>query len=194
MGHEGLLVRRSGAEGWQWVAVDDYRSYQSYHDVERLNAVATLLRGEMVQALAFGLLSVSTLARRLGRSRIRYILIGAGWLFWVVPTLFFPHALRHGPWDDVVLYMLWLAGALFIVPLGIYAVSLLVSASWKYLPWALLAVVINGALFFLPYLLWAWGALSRYWTAVPLALVLGGAAFVIEDLLATRRLQVPVSE
>lgn len=194
MGHEGLLVHRFGTAGWQWVAVADYRSYQSYHDVERLNAVTTLLRGEVVQALAFGLLSVSTLARRLGRSRIRYVLIGASWLFWVVPTLFFPHALRHGPWEDVVLYMLWLAGALFIVPLSIYAFSLVISASWKHLSWALLILGINAALFFLPYLLWALGALPRYWTAVPLALALGGAAFVIEDRLATRWLQVSVSQ
>jgi hypothetical protein len=178
MGHEGILVHRSEDDAWEWVPVGSY--HRDQFKVDSLEDVLTLLVGEIIQAIGFGLLCAITLAARLRRSCILGVLAGIAWLLWAVPTLVFPHALRYGSYDLLLLYGLWFVESALIVPLGTVAVLLMVTKHGVPLRVVVLFIAINSALFLLPYVLWALGGLPNYGMTIVFAFVLGGVACIVE--------------
>ncbi|OQX61058.1 MAG: hypothetical protein B6I38_02675 [Anaerolineaceae bacterium 4572_5.1] len=180
MGHEGVLVFTGSSREWVWVTVGAYGHFEYDTWIKVLN----LLIGELLLAIGFGLLVISTLTLGLRRGWFKKILILVGWVLWGINTFSFRPALLTGPYGKTASYYdyTFLAGGILVlIILALYNTSNLtrIGISRKIL--LRLATIGLGSifLFLLPYILWALNILPEYVTAIFFALSFGVAILFI---------------
>jgi hypothetical protein len=175
MGHDGILVREASGEYIWPIEAQDGRSGFSAAKVPEL------LIGEGVLAIGVTLLGLSTLGNRVARTRARDIFLVIGWLLLGLAALATPPALTYG-YGIMVEWVLLTADGLVILLLTVdtlFRVSVRNPHAW---PRIVLASCVAGLIFLLPYVLWAFNAIPRYYPAEAIA-----AALVIAVLLSGRR-------
>jgi hypothetical protein len=179
MGYEGLLLYRLTEGRWEWAPVGPFNrvelGWRDYGD-----QMLSLIMGEMMLAVLFGVLSASMLAPRVRRSSPRVFFISLGWLLWGLAAFLFPPALTYSGYGSALVSLSILAAAAIILPLGIDAAFGIRREAPGSLPFFGLAALLNAVLFFFPFLLWVTDILPLYTLAFYLALVLGTAALLVE--------------
>jgi hypothetical protein len=186
MGFEGILVRKTNGE-WVWAAVGDYR-HTTPLQITQPASIFAFLSGELVLAGLLGLLLVCTLSMRLNRHRLRLLVLGLGWLSWVVAATVIPPSLAQG-YAIPVSSLFSLAAVVLVVPFSLESLFRIGQNSLRALPGVALVAVGGALLFFLPYILWALNGLPDYC----MALGFGGAlalATLVVGYWRTRRLLV----
>jgi hypothetical protein len=173
MGQEGVLVHTAGGE-WHWVSVGPYRRVK----LNRASAMYSLLLGEGVLALIYGLLCIITLALRLGRSWIRMLSLPFAWGLWALAVLLVPPALTTG-YGIIILFPLMIVLALAVVALALVAAFRFYQSSIRLLVQTLAFALFGAFLFFLPYVFWSLNSLPNYTGAVLLALLLGAITLFV---------------
>jgi hypothetical protein len=186
MGFEGILVRKTNGE-WVWAAAGDYR-HTTPLQITQPASIFAFLSGELVLAALLGLLLVCTLSMRLNRHRLRLLVLGLGWLSWVVAATVIPPSLAQG-YAIPVSSLFSLAAVVLVVPFSLESLYRIGQNSLRALPGVALVAVGGALLFFLPYILWALNGLPDYY----MALGFGGAlalATLVVGYWRTRRLLV----
>jgi len=93
MGHEGVLVLTENEE-WTWVSVGNYQRLT----YDPKNEFYTLLFGEFLLALLFGLLIINAFTFRIHKNLGRNIIIAFGWMvFFAYVTVFSPALFNSNP-------------------------------------------------------------------------------------------------
>jgi hypothetical protein len=159
MGLEGVLVRTASGE-WHWARVGGY----AHVEPDRVDAVFSLLLGDMLLAIAFALLSILTLLRRLHPSRFRRILLG---LFWIIGAMhaILVHTIFHeGFYEgaEVTGYVLTFTMCLvltFLILLDVPAIAQHTPDLLKRLAVVGLSVAVH---FLVPFVVWALDVVPEY--------------------------------
>ncbi len=172
MRHEGVLVRDKNGR-WSWIAVGSYSRYEP----RSLNDILYLISGELWFALPLAFLVVNSLARpaRTTRRRLWDVLLGVDWVLWGFVLMGLQPAVIN--WG-----YLQFPVAAFMLVVAVLALLGGIAGAVQVFRWSPRAFVPIGAtsvvaalLYFLPYLLWALGALPRYWLATLFAWALVAA-------------------
>jgi hypothetical protein len=163
MGHSGVLVREAGNGAWRGVAVGTYRPSA----VNGVSDFLSLLLGEILLGIAAAFLAFCTLATRLlVRGKALWIIaLVVAWLIWAAVVFFFPPALTYGYGAVLTYGAMLVLGVILLVMAIIALVSSLQRAredGRRPLGKHLVTALVAGALFLLPYALWATGALPQY--------------------------------
>ncbi len=172
MRHEGVLVRDKNGK-WSWIAVGSYNRYEP----RSLNDSLYLISGELWFALPLAFLVVNTLARpaRTSRRRLWDVLLGVGWVLWGFVLIGLQPAMSNWGYLEFPVSVFMLVVAALALAGGIVgAVQVFRWSPRAFVPIGATAVV-AALLYFLPYLLWAFGALPRYWLATLFAWALVAA-------------------
>jgi hypothetical protein len=173
MGHDGVLVRTSNGE-WHWTSVGPY----SLRVITRDEVLELLVQEELIVALLLVVLSLPTLIHpvRNDAKCLETSLLAFAWVVWGSAAVIFM------PWSRSVGSYLNFGGLGLSISL---LISGLIAGSFSLvdffsvyeekrralLPICTIAFIV-GALFFLPYILWADGTLPRHGTAMLFALIL----------------------
>ncbi len=176
MGHAGVLVLDARTGAWREVGVGPYAPATLGGPVDALG----LLLGEMLLALGIALLAFDTLATRL-LARGKGLWIAAlviAWLIWTAIVFLFPPALAYGYGAGMTYIALLVLGVILLVLTAIAVVGSLQHGKGLTLR-AVLTSLAAAVLFFLPYVLWAVGALPEYLMASIFGTLLGVAAIVV---------------
>ncbi len=184
MGFEGILVRKASGE-WVWAAAGDYR-HTTPLQITQPASIFAFLSGELVLAALLGLLLVCTLSMRLNSHRLRLLVLGLGWLSWVVAATVIPPSLAQG-YAIPVSSSFSLAAVVLVVPFSLESLFRIGRNSLRALPGVALVAIGGALLFFLPYILWALNGLPDYYMAVGFGGVLALATLVV-GYWRTRRL------
>ncbi len=172
MRHEGVLVRDKNGR-WSWIAVGSYDRYEPRSP----NDILYLVSGELWFALPLAFLVVNTLARpaRTSRRRLWDVLLGAGWVLWGFVLIGLQPAMSNWGYLEFPVSVFMLVVAAIALAGGIVgAVQVFRWSPRAFVPIGATAVI-AALLYFLPYLLWAFGALPRYWLATLFAWALVAA-------------------
>jgi len=172
MRHEGMLVRDKNGK-WSWIAVGSYDRYEP----RNLNDSLYLVSGELWFALPLAFLVVNTLARpaRTSRRRLWDVLLGVDWALWGFVLIGLQPAMSNwGYLGFPVSAFVLMVAALALAGGIVGAVQVFRWSPRAFVPIGVTAVV-AALLYFLPYLLWAFGALPRYWLATLFAWALVAA-------------------
>jgi hypothetical protein len=186
MGFEGILVRKANGE-WVWAAAGDYR-HTTPLQITQPAAIFAFLSGELVLAALLGLLLVCTLSMRLSRHRLRLLVLGLGWLSWIIAAIVIPPSPAQG-YAIPVSSLFSLAAVVLVVPFSLESLYRIGRNSLRALPGVALVAVGGALLFFLPYILWALNGLTDYYMAVGFGGALALATLVV-GYWRTRRLLV----
>jgi hypothetical protein len=186
MGFEGILVRKTSGE-WVWAAAGDYR-HTTPLQITQPASIFAFLSGELVLAALLGLLLVCTLSMRLSRHRLRLLVLGLGWLSWIIAAIVIPPSLAQG-YAIPVSWLFSLAAVVLVVPFSLESLYRIGRNSLRVLPGVALVAVGGALLFFLPYILWALNGLTDYYMAVGFGGALALATLVV-GYWRTRRLLV----
>src|SRR5690606_31701861 len=168
MGHDGVLTRTPDGE-WHRVAVGPYEPAE----IDTAGKVLFLLRGEAMLAGALVLLGMATFAVLIERRNwLAFLPPAGGWLAWLAALAMQPAlALSPRNYGTVLIYgAIALSAVLSALSLAITGVR----AYRQHGGWgrALVAALIAGLLFLLPYVLWALGGVPRYLLATSFAMLL----------------------
>jgi hypothetical protein len=171
MGNLGVLVH--GADGpWTWVEVG------SYHQVlMRPGDVVSLLSAQLILALALVVITLGTLAMRLGQGGPLPILMIFAWMLWPLCVFLFSPEIAYG----YGLLFVWLGVGgllLLLIPSTILSILRLARTPRPVVQRVVMVAVTAGLLFLLPFLLWAMNAIPLYWWAAGFAVVLGSVTLV----------------
>jgi hypothetical protein len=161
MGQDGVLVR-TPEDGWRWVTVGRYQ----FESPTRLRRLAVLLQGEMVLAGFLAALLFNTWCARGTRRWLISVLI-IGWALWLLTVLWKP-ALKSN-YDGFITVFLHIGAGVFVVPLSILHIVQLIRKKRTFHLWTALLLIAAGLLFLMPYVGWTLGILSRYNTALIVA-------------------------
>jgi len=175
MGHEGVVVRTPDGE-WHWVAVGEYRRER----LDSPSAIVSLLVGEGVLALFFGLLCISTLALRVNRSCFRVGFLAVAWGMWGMVGILFPPALTTG-YGSFIMVMGLLASATILLGLATFSAFRAYQRSPKVLIRLAVIGVVGTLVVFLPFVFWANDSLPNYTAAVLFATLLGAIILFVGD-------------
>lgn len=175
MGYEGILLHIAATDRWEWVSVGDYAHMASPIPFSAAET-ATLLYVEIRLAILLGLLAAATLL--IGGPHRRAAIIAAllPWAAFAV-TWFASPALNRSSYLDVIVMMLLFGGYLTA------AVHMLVFSRSQFslarLPWLIGVFLASAVVFLVPYVLWAYTLLPRYFLASLLGLGAAGAVILI---------------
>ncbi len=175
MGQQGVLVHVGGGE-WVWSFGGAYQRVQNFPD----GTAFVVLRGPMIyMALALALLIYATLALGWTGGWLRAVVLVTGWLAWVTVGIIFPPPSSYGYGEVFTLFGVTAAGVLAI-PLVVEQTFKLTKLNARGAPVNILkmaAVALGGGLlYFVPFLLWLYGALPSLNIATIAALVIAFAA------------------
>jgi hypothetical protein len=162
MRREGVLVRDTNAK-WGWITVGSYSRYEP----RNLNDFLYLISGELWFALPLAFLVVNTMARpaRASRRRLWDVLLGVGWVLWGFVLIGLQPAMSNWGYLEFPVSVFTLVVAVLALLGGIVgAVQVFRWSPRAFVPIGVTSVA-AALLYGLPYLLWAFGALPRYWLA-----------------------------
>lgn len=176
MGQAGVFVREASAHAWREVAVGDYAPLTT----NSAGAAVGLLLGEMLLALALGLLGVAVFATRtLARGKALWVFaLALGWLLWAAILFVFSPALATGYGTAFAFGALLVLGVLLLIT-TIIAIIGLAQEGRAAVGRASLVGLIAAALFFVPFPLWAIDALPRYLVAAAFGTILAVLTLVV---------------
>jgi len=174
MGHEGVLVFTPDHE-WEWVPVGPYRRLTYDPGKEFLS----LLVGEILMCIGFGLLVINTLILTIYRGWFRKVIVSIGWVGLFFTGALNPPALSFGQPSFYLLgqlfqYIAILFGILVFLILGILALIKIYPHSRTVVHKLLLIGLSGSTIFLAPYLLWGFSILPEYSTAAVIAFLTGG--------------------
>jgi hypothetical protein len=170
-------VRKVSGE-WVWVQIDQYGTNLAGKP-NTLHRIWVLLSGEVILAAGLGLLFMSLVMAQRSRSRLRYLLWGFAIVLWGLLVLILRPALCNGAFVGIIIGVAMIVPGILVVPLALDSIFRLGRQSIGLLVRVLMTAVAIAVLFFLPYLLWALGALPDYTLAMGFALVLGLVALLV---------------
>jgi hypothetical protein len=162
MRREGVLVRDRNGK-WSWMAVSSYSRFEPRNLYDTLY----LISGELWFALPLAFLVVNTMARpaRPTRRRLWDVLLGVDWALWAFVLIGLqPAVINWGYFQFPVAAFMLVVAVLALLGGIVGAVQVFRWSPRAFVPIGATAVV-AALLYFLPYLLWAFGALPRYWLA-----------------------------
>lgn len=170
MGQAGALVREASTGAWREVAVGDFAPLAA----NSAGGALSLLLGEMLLALALGLLGVAVMATRtLARGKALWVFaLAVGGLLWAAILFVFSPALASGYGTAFAFIALLVLGVLLLIT-TIIAVIGLAQEGRAAVGRSLLVGLIAALLFFVPFPLWAIDALPRYLLAASFGTILG---------------------
>jgi hypothetical protein len=186
MGQSGALVRVAATGEWRAVAVGQYAPPSG----SPAGGMFSLLLGELLLALALGLLGLAVFATRtLARGKALWIFaLAFGWLIWAAILFAFSPALSSGYGAAITFVGLLALGALLLITTIISLIGL-AQEGRAAVGRALLVSLIAGILFFIPLALWGIDALPRYLLAAAFGALLGVGTIVVGALGTAQRLR-----
>lgn len=175
MGQQGVLIHTATGE-WQWAQGGAYSPALNFPDRA---AFAVLLGPQLYMAALLGLLVYTTLAYARTGGRLRLAVLILGWLGWLLVSIIFPAPASYGYTEIVTVLGILLIGVL-VIPLAVEQTFKLArlrhhNASIN-IPRAALIALGGGLLYFIPYLMWLYGALPTLEIAIIAGLVIAAAA------------------
>lgn len=184
MGHAGVLVQQAGG-AWAEAAVGSYRPL----DVNTFSDFLGLLVGEILLAVAIGLLAFDTLATRLlVRHRVLWVFtLVVAWLIWVAVVFLFPPTLTYGYGAVLTYGAMLVLGVILLVLTVIAVVGSLQHGQGNLKPVLgrpLVVAALAGLVFLLPYAVWSVGTVPGYalarllGAAFGVAVIAGGAVWM----------------
>jgi hypothetical protein len=179
MGHAGVLVQEAASSAWHSAAVGPYRPV----DVNTLPDFLELLLGELLLAVAIGLLGFDTVGTRLlVRGKALWVFaLSLAWLIWIAVVFLVPPAMTYGYGAILTYGGMLVLGVILLLLTVITLVGYLQHAEGnarRVLGRPLLTAMVSAILFFLPYALWATGTLPRYQLAGIFGAILGVATII----------------
>jgi hypothetical protein len=173
MGHQGVLLLSESGD-WKWVPIANYRRLDPF---PTLDAFSLLLGGMLYLAAGLAFLIYDTLALRWAAGPLRPVLVGLGWLAWLLVGIFFPPAQATG-------YGM-VASSVGVIAIFVLSLPLCIEQSFRLFQRARLAMLpmagyglLAGVLYLLPYLLWIFSTLPQLWWATLFSLLIAAAVLV----------------
>jgi hypothetical protein len=176
MGYEGVLLRAPQGD-WQWIEVGPY----AREELDLATAIFSLLPGEAMLAVIFGLLCFATWELRLRGRWLKAIFLTAGWLIWAFCIILLRPAFVEAYGVFVLYPAIGILGTLALGSTLLAGISIHRHARWA-LGRAVLLAIFGAVMVFWPYAAWAAESVPSYQTAMLLTITLGAATLIGGDI------------
>lgn len=185
MGQEGVFTLLADGR-WATPDVGEY-GISNFRQLNTVSNVLALIKGEIIVAVAFGILVFSTTTLWLKRPWPVILILIGGWLLFTASVIVFPPALSYRIYYAGIfqLALYGLAGAMIFIG---FTVTLTDFFKWSRKHFGTTAILsfLGATLFLAPFILWTTDTIPSYSSALTLGYIMGISALILSSIITRR--------